>query len=69
MQRNQVPSSNILEVGYDAASATLEVMFTDGKVYQYFDVPQHVHEELVNAASVGKYFHTNIRGTFRYARV
>jgi len=44
-------------------------MFADGKVYQYFDVPQHVYEELVNAPSVGKYFHINVRGVYRYARV
>lgn len=69
MQRISVNSSSILEVGYDGPTNTLEIMFADGKVYQYFDVPSHVNEELVGAASVGKYFHSNIRGVYRYARV
>lgn len=69
MQRIQVESSNILEVGYDQNFATLEIMFSDGKVYQYFDVPQVVYEELVAAPSVGKHFHAHIRGIYRFARV
>lgn len=69
MERVHVDSSNISEIGYDQQFSTLEIMFLDGKVYQYFDVPQHVHEGLIAAASIGKYFHTEIRGIYRYARV
>lgn len=69
MERESVESSNIAEVGYDAASATMEVMFHDGKVYQYFDVPAHVHDEMMHADSVGRFFSANIRGVFRFARV
>lgn len=69
MERKPVVSSNIVEVGYDQSFCTLELMFRDGKIYQYFDVPNSVYEELLNAASVGKYFHSEIRGTYRFARV
>ena len=69
MNRVQVSSSNIAEVGYDATSSTLELLFTNGRVYQYFDVPESVHQALMNAASVGQYFHAEIRGVYRYARV
>jgi hypothetical protein len=68
MNRIQVTSSNLSEVGYDARSTTLEIMFRDGAVYQYFDVPEQVYDGLVNAASAGQYFHANIRGSYRYAR-
>lgn len=69
MNRLPVDSSNIAEVGYDEQFATLELMFRDGRVYQYFDVPKSVHEDLMGAASIGKYFQSCIRGVFRYARV
>jgi hypothetical protein len=48
---------------------TLEVEFQDGAVYQYFDVPAHVHEAFLNAASIGAFLAREIKGRFRYARV
>lgn len=69
MERVSVVSSNISEVGYDAGSATMEIMFSDGRIYQYFDVPAHVYDGLLGAASVGQYFHREIRGVYRYARI
>jgi len=68
MHRTPVVSSNIAEIGYDEASATLEVMFSDGRVYQYFDVPQVVYEQLMHAPSVGQFFNAEIRGIYRFAR-
>ena len=69
MNRTPVTSSNILSIGYDADSMTLEVEFKDGAVYQYFDVPGHVYEAFLNAASIGSYHAREIKGRFRYARV
>lgn len=69
MERVGVSSSSISEVGYDEAGNTLEIMFLDGRVYQYFDVPVGVYEALMNAPSIGQYFHSEIRGTYRFARV
>lgn len=69
MNRVPVSSSNLAAVGYDAATATLEVEFLDGSVYQYFDVPAHVHDALMGAPSHGVYFSSEIKGVYRYARV
>jgi KTSC domain len=69
MERKPVASSNIHEAGYDPSTNTLELMFADGRVYQYFDVPAHVYEDLVNASSPGSFFHQEIRGTYRFARM
>jgi len=38
MDRKQVNSSNIQSIGYDVQSAILEVEFTSGDVYQYFNL-------------------------------
>jgi hypothetical protein len=62
-------SSNIASIGYDVDSQTLEIEFLNGGVYQYFDIPQHVHEELMNADSKGQYLARNIKGAYRYSKV
>lgn len=69
MNRVPVQSSSLKTVGYDATTMTLEIEFNDGNVYQYFDVPAAVHTELMSTASQGKFFSTQIKGAFRYARV
>lgn len=66
MDRVSVSSSNISSIGYDSDSYTLEIEFLNGKTYQYFDVPVHVHEGLMQAASHGSYFNANVRNTYRY---
>lgn len=61
-------SSNIVRYRYDEETLTLEVEFKNGNIYQYFDVPAGVVEELDMATSKGQYFNQNIRDAFRYAR-
>lgn len=69
MKRQSVSSSNIAEVGYDENSRVLEVQFTIGTVYQYFDVPPQIYSEMMQAGSAGQYLNANIKGNYRYARV
>ena len=68
MDRRAVDSSNIAEVGYDERSNTLEVLFRNGRVYQYFAVPSQEAHSLMNAASHGQYLNHHIKGRYRYAR-
>jgi hypothetical protein len=69
MNRTPVSSSNVESVGYDPNILTLEVEFKDGAVYQYFDVPETVYQELTRASSVGQFMHANIRNNYRYTKV
>jgi uncharacterized protein len=68
MNRESVISSNVASVGYDPQTLTLEVEFLSGSVYQYFDVPESEHANLVGADTVGGYLNSNIKGRYRYAR-
>lgn len=68
MNRTPVTSSNVVSIGYDPGSMTLEVEFRDGAIYQYFDVPEVVYQELMHASSIGQYMHNNIRNAYRYAK-
>lgn len=69
MERKAVSSSNIASIGYDVNSQTLEVEFLSGGVYQYFDVPEQVYTDLMNASSHGQYLAQNIKGHYRYSKV
>ena len=64
-----VSSSNLSRVRYEDRTNTLEIEFQGGRVYQYFDVPKQIYESLLKAESKGSFFHEQIRGHYRYARV
>ncbi len=64
-----VSSTNLSRVRYDDSKNTLEIEFQGGRVYQYFDVPKQIFEGLLKAESKGKFFHEQIKGHYRYARV
>jgi len=69
MHRIGVQSSTIKSIGHDPKTLTLEIEFQNGSVYQYFDVPQAVHEELMKAGSHGEFLSRQIKGHYRYAKV
>ncbi len=64
MERTPVTSSNILSIGYDPDSCTLEMEFNNGALYQYAGVPQAEYDALMGAASHGQYFNANIKHTY-----
>lgn len=66
--RQAVQSSSLAAVGYDHESQTLEVEFRHGGSYQYFQVPLSTYEALITAPSKGRFFATEIRSRFPYAR-
>ena len=67
-----VESSMIDAFRYSEPNQALEVMFKNGSIYQYFDVPPAVFEQFSSASiegSYGKSFNGFIRGHYRYARL
>jgi hypothetical protein len=68
MRRKPVESSAISSVGYDARSAVLEVEFSSGAVYDYFDVPRPVYESLMKASSKGRFVSRRIRDRYPFER-
>lgn len=68
MERTKIDSTSIEEVGYDEDSQTLEIEFKNGSVYQYFDVPKKIHEDLMSAGSAGAYLAKSVKGHFRFSR-
>jgi len=69
MERIPVTSSNIASIGFDEDSSTLEIQFLNGTVYQYFDVPFPVYDDLMQADSKGQYLAQHIKGKYRYVKI
>ena len=69
MNRQSVESSNLASIGYDAENEILEIEFNHGGIYQYFDVPFAVYDELIEADSHGQYLAQHIKGKYRYVKV
>lgn len=69
MERQSVQSSNISSIGYDSESQTLEIEFLNNSIYQYFDIPEHIYNELMESSSKGQYLANNVKGVYRYSRV
>jgi hypothetical protein len=69
MRRDPVASSNIISIGYDAESETLEVEFQNGVIYQYYNVPQSIYDAFIGAPSKGQFLAYQIRDRFPFSRV
>lgn len=51
---------------FEYKSQVLTVSFSDGSVYEYFDVPKAVYTKLVNADSPGRFARRHIFNEFVY---
>jgi hypothetical protein len=69
MNRESVASSNIASIGYDEPSQTLEVEFTNGAIYQYYNVTQTLFLQLIQAGSKGQFLAYQIKNAYPYSRV
>jgi hypothetical protein len=72
MNRIPVSSQGITEVGYheDADSrGTLELKFSNGGVYEFFNVPMKMYDEFMHAPSREDYYRANIGKRFPCTRV
>jgi hypothetical protein len=70
VMRDFVASSNLVSVGYDPLTMTLEVEFHNGSIYQYMNVLPEIYKGLVKASSVGAFFHDHIKkGGYPYIKL
>lgn len=66
-------SSNVSHVGFDPATNSLKVLYSNGGTYHYKDVPPehwaNIQNEMANGGSVGKYLAANIKGSFEFEKI
>jgi hypothetical protein len=61
MEFTKVDSSQLEAVAYDAENKVLQVEFKGGSIYEYENVESSIHEELMKAESIGRFFNQNIK--------
>ncbi len=62
-------SKMFLSAAYDAKAQILYLRFRSGDVYRYFEFPDGLYQEFLNAESHGRYFRSHIRDHFRHERM
>ena len=62
-------SEAVVSAGYDANAGTLEIELIGGRVYQYYQVPAAIYDQLMAAESKGKFFNYNIKNAYAYSPV
>lgn len=65
MEMIRVNSSAIDRIGYDPQSRRLRIEFTQGDSYDFCNVPLHIYEGLIRAASKGGYYNDHIRDRYQ----
>ncbi len=69
MRRVPVESSAVVSIGYDTATNELEVEYAGGGVYRYYGVPASRVEQLLTAASIGRYVTEHIKPRYPCAEM
>lgn len=64
---NTITSSAIAD--FQHKGLTLKINFTDGSVYEYFNVPKTVYIKLINADSQGRFARRHIYNSFLYRNI
>jgi uncharacterized protein YuzE len=65
----RVDSSVMTRVEYDDSTHELDIKFSSGKTYRYFEVPAEVYASLLDAESKGEFFNEHIKDVYQYAEV
>lgn len=65
---NEIESSNINQTIYDTKTQNLEVIFKNGLVYSYEEVPHQIYTKFRMAESQGSFFNKEIAKTFKYTK-
>ena len=64
MKYEEVQSTGITHIGYDAEKRVLGVKFGT-REYHYHDVPAELHTQLLTAPSKGKFYIQEIRPNYK----
>jgi len=63
MEFKQIYSSSMIDkVGYK--DGDLVVVFNNGKKVNYYNVPESVYNNFINAESLGRYYNVHIKGKY-----
>lgn len=64
-----MPSTVIADIKYDEGTLTLRLEFRSGSIYDYYNVPRLVYENLKASASKGTFLNEYIKGIYGFQKV
>jgi KTSC domain len=65
---NEVESSNVHSIAFDAPTKTLAVRYVGGGLYSYMHADEEIFSGLLQAESVGKYLNAVVKSQLPYTR-
>lgn len=68
-ETHPVRSSNVAEIGYDAAARELHVVFRNGQRFAYLNVTPDLYDDLERASSIGGFIAARIKPTHEAVRL
>jgi len=69
MELQEIKSSTISKVGYDAGTKIMIVVFHSGSTYEFENIPQEIYYDFIQAKSFGKFFAQRIRPSYIFKKV
>lgn len=69
MRMTPVDSSAIASAGYDEAKRLLRLEYKSGRIYDYFNVPPEIYEDVLNADSAGEFVNLEIKPNYDCSEV
>lgn len=69
MRMIPIDSTAIARIGYDAARRILRLQYTNGRIYDYLDVPSTMYRQLLKAESAGEFVNLEIKPEYKYFEV
>jgi hypothetical protein len=61
-----INSTNLKSASYDTENKVLTVVFNNGSIYNYIDVPWEVFTKFRMSDSQGKFLNTKIKGIYEF---
>jgi DnaJ-class molecular chaperone len=61
---NTIATASIVD--YEYKSQTLKITFSDGSIYEFFDVPKGIYVKMVNSDSVGRFVKRHVFNSFTF---
>lgn len=69
MQNTPLSESRLRSFGYDQPTRTMELVFLNGKRYQYYGVPENLYRDMRKAEDTSEFFHLHIKNVYAFARI
>ncbi|MEO6636969.1 MAG: KTSC domain-containing protein [Ginsengibacter sp.] len=64
-----MPSSVISAMEYYNVSATLQIVFIPGTIYDYKNIPEEIYSAMKTSSSKGTYLNQHIKGRYDFEKV